>query len=83
MASRVAQLREYDVSAAGEVVDRNASTTTIKQMLTVHKEWRVVPDPANDNSTGYPTIAAYLEAEDADGRKFKGMIGHTMIVTQN
>jgi hypothetical protein len=83
MASRVAHLREYDVNDAGAIVDRNASTTTIKAMLTVHKEWRVVPDADNDNTAGYPTIADYLEAEDTDGRKFKGMIGLTMIVTQS
>jgi hypothetical protein len=83
MASKVAHLREYDVSEeTGAVIDRNASTTTIKQMLKTRKEWRVVPDADNANTTGYPTIAAYLSLEHTAGRTFKGMIGNSLIVTQ-
>lgn len=83
MASKVAYLKEFDVDVGGNILDRNSSTTTIKQMLNSNKSWRVVEDAANTNTTGYPTIEEYLDLEKTAGRIFRGMIGNTMIVTQD
>ncbi len=83
MASKVALLREFDVNSNGDIVDRNSHETTIKNMMATHKEWRVVVDPDNNNTTNNPTIKDYLALEHASGRLFRGMIGSMMIVTQS
>jgi hypothetical protein len=83
MASKVAYLREFDVDPTGNIVERNASTTTIKMMKNVHKEWRVVVDADNASTAGNPTIEDYIALEEVAGRKFQGMIGMLAIVTQS
>lgn len=83
MASKVAYIKEFDVDAGGNVIDRNSPSTTIKQMLTANKSWRVVEDATNPNTNGYPTIEEYLDLEKTSGRTFRGMIGAYMMVTQN
>lgn len=79
----IATIREYDVDPTGVIVDRSASTTSIKTMLTTNKEWRVVPDTNNSNTSGHPTIQEYLALEGADAHEFAGMIGAYMIATQD
>ncbi len=83
MASKVAILREFDVSPGGVIVDRNSNVTTIKDMMNTHKEWRVEVDLDNSNTANNPTVATYLSLEHTSGRLFRGMIGSTMIVTQS
>lgn len=83
MASKVAYIKEFDVDPSGNILDRNSSSTTIKQMLTANKSWRVVEDAANSNTNGNPTIEGYLELERAAGRIYRGMLGAYMIVTQD
>lgn len=81
MAVHIANLREFDIDAVGNVVDRSSPTTTIGIMLSTTKEWRIVPDPAIPNTINYPTLKEYLELEDALGFSFGGMIGAHQVVT--
>lgn len=64
----------------GTVLNKN--TATIQQMQNASGEDRVLADSAIENSAGYPTIKAYLEAEAADNYVLHH-ISQTMIVTYN
>ena len=45
-------------------------------------EFRVAPDSTIPNTTGYPTLQAYLTLEAAGGFKFKH-VDQTYIITEN
>ncbi|MEM3097453.1 MAG: hypothetical protein QXU32_01870 [Nitrososphaerales archaeon] len=83
-------LMQVDVST-GNVINKDASAikdfrTQLQPVTTRPREWtiehRVIEDPTIPNTTGNPTIKAYLEAEDAAGLKLVYMDQYT-IITQN
>jgi hypothetical protein len=49
---------------------------------TISTEFRILPDASIPNSAGYPTIKAYLEAENSGGFKFKH-IDQTYVITES
>lgn len=56
---------EFRVNASGQIIDRNVAT--IGEMLNVRREFLVIPSTVSPNSSGHPSIQAYLELEAADG----------------
>ena len=76
----VVHTRFIGVDPIGNVVDKNVSSTTLKQVLSSSHEHRVIPDAAIASSAGNPTIKEYLEAEAA-ANYILGYISQNMIVT--
>ncbi len=68
------------VDAVGNVVDKNDRSTAITQVLNTSHEHRVIPDAAVPNSSGYPTIKAYLELEAASNY-ILAHLSQNMIIT--
>lgn len=80
MAVNVVHVNFMTVDADGNVLA--GKTGTINQVMTANSEHRIVENPNVPNSLGNPTIEAYLNAEDAAGRKVAFM-SMNMIVTQS
>lgn len=72
-------------SEGGPVLLKNDPSVTMKQMAVASQEHRVIPrttgPSSSTNSTGYPTIPAYLAAEAGDNFALAYMDQFT-IVTQ-
>jgi hypothetical protein len=67
----------------GAVVRKDDTTTTIADVLETEHQHRVLPDVTNaPNSSGYPTVDAYLRLEAAAGY-FVRHLDQNMIVTYN
>lgn len=61
----VARVGLYTVDANNVRIDKNSESTTINQLKNTKLEFLVIPDAAIPNSSGYPTLKEYLEAEAA------------------
>ena len=59
----------FTVDANGDRIDKNSSTTTISTMRYTSRAALVIPADDVPNSSGYPTIKAYLKSEAASGFK--------------
>ena len=55
---------------------------TVSDTMNYSEDYYVLPNPAVSNSLGYPTIAAYIIAEVANGYMFAHM-DQTIIITQH
>lgn len=78
MAVHYANIGLVHVDASGNII--SGTDYTISQRLTSNSEMRVLPDASIASSAGYPTIKAYLEAEETAGFRL-GVINQTMIIT--
>lgn len=82
MAVHIAYVRPTLIDANGVVVDKNNYSTTIQQVYNnTSSEPRVQPGPNAPNAATYPTIEAYLVAEDLAGYSLQHM-DNNMIVTK-
>jgi len=73
-------LKSIDLNT-GEVYNRGQGGRTIKECLNFTTEHRVLEDADIPNSSGFPTVKDYLEAEGGDGFGLIHMDQYT-IVTQ-
>jgi len=80
MAVHVAVIAIQNVSPAGIV--KRKTEMTIGEVARSNSEARVMEDAAIPNTTGSPTIQAYLELEEAEGYTLRHM-DQTYIVTYN
>ena len=80
MAIHVARIGMVDIDPMGAVINKNAAK--IKDMLTASSEQRVLVNAAIPNTTGNPTIEAYLIAEAGAGYKF-AHLDQTFVITQS
>ncbi len=78
MATRTAQLVIAHVTNAGVV--KSHSAMTIGEAILSTSRIRVLPDPNLPNSTGYPTVAAYLALEENDGYELRHL-DQTYVIT--
>lgn len=82
MAVHIAYVKPTSVDPAGNVLDRNASTTTIKQMMTASTRMIVMVNATYaPNADGTQTIEEYLTAEDAGGFNLIHMDQNTIITS--
>jgi len=63
----VAYLQLFNIDPLGNVVDKNLSTTTYKQMMNTQISSRVIADSSIPNTLGNPDLKSYLIAEAAVG----------------
>ncbi len=80
MAHQVASWGPVAVDATGNVLDGKAGT--IGQVASSSTEYRVFPKTGNANTNNYPTLEAYLDAEQVDGRTLI-YLGQSFIVTRS
>jgi hypothetical protein len=83
MTVRVAYFAQVVVNQVGAVVDRDAPTTTLKDVLTSSSEYRIAPDttnPSTNTPTPYPTLVDYLTREAAAGYK-ASFVSPAMVIT--
>ena len=78
MAIHVAKIGLFKVRANGTVI---TGDFTMADRLAADTEHRVIPDAAIPNSANYPTIGAYLTAEDTAGFAF-AHIDQYLVITQ-
>lgn len=63
----VARVGFFNVDDTGSMLSKDDPQVTIKQYLQTESQHRLVIDPSIPNTSGNPTVKAYLEAEaDAD-----------------
>jgi hypothetical protein len=74
----VVRISLVPINSAGQVV--NKDTATMKEMLDTSTEPRVLADATIPNSTGNPTIRAYIEAEAGDDYVLKH-VDQSLIIT--
>jgi hypothetical protein len=79
MPVHVVNVQLVNVDASGSVLVNK--TGTIAQVMTSDTDRRIAFNPNVDNSADWPTIEAYLMAEDDDGFKLVHMDQY-IIVTQ-
>lgn len=72
----------FTVDQSNNRIDKNAASTTINQLKNTHHEFLVIPDSTIPNSTGYPTVKEYLEAEASDNFVLSHL-DQTTIITYN
>lgn len=75
----VARVGFLNVDATGTVVKKDDPNVTIKQQMQTSTEHRVLEDAAIPNTSGYPTVKAYLEAEAANDYVLEYMDQNTII----
>ncbi len=75
----IVRVRFVAVSPAGVVIDKNAATTTINDVLRSEHQHRVIPTAAVPSSEDGPTIEDYIIAEAAAGYKVHHMDQTTII----
>ena len=63
----------FNVDQNGVRIDKNDPATTINQLKSTSQEALVIPSASVPNSSGYPTIKAYLELEAAANFKMQYM----------
>lgn len=80
MAVHVAYMQQVSVDANGNRIDKAAGSTTLRDVANANIEWRVMPDVTIPSSANYPTLGAYLAAEEALGFRLQFM-SQTVIVT--
>ena len=73
MAIHVARISVFTVDSNGNRIDKSRGTQSIATMTNTSMDILVIPDASIPNSTGYPNVKSYLEAETADGFEFKHM----------
>lgn len=83
---RIAGLKLVNVSSDKKtVIDKDSPGTTLAAITKTSKEFRVIRNGTGSaespNSTGHPTIEAYLEAEAADNFSL-AYIDQSRIITQ-
>lgn len=62
----VARIGVFNVDATGVVRKKDDPSVTIRQQLETSIDHRVIEDSLIPNSSGNPTVKAYLEAEADD-----------------
>lgn len=76
----VARVGFLKVDGAGNVIDKESPTTTIKEHLNGAHEHRVIPNVTHiPNTANSPTIKTYLELEAADDFVLEYMDQNTVI----
>ena len=75
----VATVAVLNVDSLGNVVSKDDPSVTIAQQLKTSLEHRVLEDSAIANTSGNPTVKAYLEAEASDDYVVKHMDQSTII----
>ena len=78
----VVSIGYFKVDSVGNVIDKDDPNITIQQHLNSSHENRVVPDDLVPNSTAYPTIKEFLEAEASDDFKLQYMDQNKIITYQ-
>ncbi len=63
----VARLGLYSVDAGGTRIDKSDTSATINTLKSTSMDFLVIPDATIPNSSGYPTIKAFLIDEASDG----------------
>lgn len=81
MSIHVVNVGVFPVDATGHVIDKRSKNTTIGTMSSTSSEHRIIPDIAISTSANYPTIKAYLEAEESAGYLLQHM-DQSFIVTR-
>lgn len=76
----VARVGLYTVDNNNVRIDKNSESTTINQLKNTKLEFLVIPDAAIPNSSGYPTLKEYLEAEASSNYVLSHM-DQTTVVT--
>ena len=66
MQVHVARVGIFNVDSLGNRIDKSNPNTSINQLKATRQEALVIAD-SNSNTTGYPTIKSYIEAEAQDG----------------
>jgi hypothetical protein len=80
MAIHVVNVGIFPVDAAGNVLEKRSKNTTLKEMMTANTEHRVIPDVSHaPNSAAYPTVKAYLIAEEAAGYLLQHLDQYTIV----
>lgn len=82
MAVHVVRISVFTTDINGNRIDKSRGNHTIATMTNTSSDILVIPDAAIPNSSGYPNVKAYLEAETADGFEFKHM-DQSFIITSN
>lgn len=73
MAIHVARISVFTVDSNGNRIDKSRGSHSIKALTDTSTDILVIPDATIPNTTGYPSVKEYLEAEVADGYEFKHM----------
>lgn len=80
--THIVYLKLADVTPGGTVVSKDDKTTTLNQIKTSTKQFRVIPDPDVPNSVNSPSIKDYIEAEAANDFQLMHL-DQTFIITQD
>lgn len=63
----VARVGLFTTDESGQRIDKNSPNTTINQLKRTGQSALIIPDATIPNTSGYPNIKSYLEAEASDG----------------
>lgn len=76
----IARVGVFNIDNLGNLVRKDDPTVTLRQQLQTHMDHRVIPDATIANSTNYPSIQDYIEAEAASNYVVQH-IDQTTIIT--
>ena len=76
----VARVGVFTVDNNGNRLDKSRGNHSIADMLATSSNILVIPDPTIPNTSNYPTLKDYLNAESADGYEFKHL-DQTFLIT--
>ena len=69
----IARVGIFNVDQTGSRIDKNDPNTTIQQLAATRQEALAIADSNLPNTTGYPTIKDYIQAESNDGFELQYM----------
>jgi hypothetical protein len=73
-----ANVQLIDVDSTGQIINK-ATARMDKYLSATEKQFRVIPNSNIPNSTGYPTIISYLQAEMNDGYYLRHLDNYIII----
>lgn len=81
MAIHVARLGLFTTDSSGNRIDKCCNSVSINELKQTSQDFLVLPDSNLPNTSGYPTIKAYLEAEAVDGYVVKHL-DQSIVITE-
>lgn len=78
----VARVGVFTVDSNGTRLDKSRGSHSIADMLNTSSNILVIPDQTIPNTSNYPNLKDYLNAEADDGYQFKHL-DQTFVITYN
>lgn len=80
MTVHVVRIGLFTVDQNGNRIDKSGPAATINDLRATSQDFLVIPEPGIPNSSGYPTVKAYLQAESAGGYSLRHL-DQSIIIT--